>query len=94
MPLSLAVSIVSVLTVIGVISLCDAVIKLFIREKNNSDTHVVLALTDRYHAEFAADWVAKQYPAAEITLMDFAENDDILREIIHRKYPNFVDAQK
>lgn len=91
MPVSVIVAIVSVLFVVGIISLSDALLRVFMRSKNSTDTLVVLALFEPEDAEQAVRYAIKKHPAAKIIVKSFtAEKDKKILEIINKKYPGIV----
>lgn len=89
MPLSLIFFIVSVLMVVGIISLTDAVIRLILHP-NSSPKSVIIYIPDSPETlEFYIKKTIKKYPHSKITvhIPVFSEESKKITELLKRDYP-------
>ncbi len=95
MPLSAILSIVSVLMVIGIISLTDAIIRIFLRQKAHPK-YVVLFFLHDDKLEYELSKAARKYPGAKIIInsSDLDKTNKMRLNILKRDYPNIIVKEK
>ena len=88
MSLSLMLFIVSVLMVIGIISLADALIRIIVRTKNGPES-VVLWISGPDKMEYSIKKAVKKYPSSKIIIEreEADEETDRMLKILQREYP-------
>ena len=89
MPFSAIVFIVSVLMVIGVIAIAEALIKIFIKGKNPPDTVLIKVTHDTENLDLILRDILMKYPFSNIQIDpdSLDEKTNRLLEIIKKDYP-------
>lgn len=89
MPFSAIVFIVSVLMVIGVIAIAEALIKIFIKGKNPPDTVLIKVTHDTENLDLILRDILMKYPFSNIQIApdSLDEKTNKLLEIIKKDYP-------
>ncbi len=91
MPANILAAVIAILLIIGIISLLDSVLRLYIRTSADTDTLVVLAISSPENTEQALRYAIKKHPAAKLIVKSFtAEDDEKILEIIKKKYPEVI----
>ncbi len=90
MPFSTLLFIVSILMVIGIISITEVILRILIKGKNPPDTVLIKMTDQRENLEMILRGILRKYPFSKIQIdsavLD-AESEKLL-EIIKRDYPD------
>ena len=89
MPLSLILSIVSVLMVIGVISITDSLLNLFFKKKFAPSSIIIHIKSPDEPIEYTIKKIIKKHPSSEIIINNKAlsEEEQEILEILKKKHP-------
>ena len=90
MPLSAVLFIVSVLSVIGIITIADALMRVILREKLNPETVILYLPENSDDIEYKLRCLAKKYPESKLIIKYGEKNKDTEKifKILKRNYPN------
>ncbi len=89
MSLSVMISVVSVLMVIGVISLTDALLKVFIKKKSSPEAVIVYIKSPDEPIEYTTKKIMKKHPTSKIIIDNNTLSDEDLKiiDIIKKHHP-------
>lgn len=90
MPLSMMIFIVSLLMVIGIISLTDALIRLLLHKKTAPESVVLWICSSPEAIEHTVKKIKRKYPCSRIIISNSLHSDETekILDILKKDYPN------
>lgn len=89
MPFSTVLFIVSILMVIGIISVTEGILRIFIKAKNPPDTILIKVTDEKENLDLILRDILRKYPFSKLQIESevFDDNTKKLLDVIKKDYP-------